>query len=278
MGCIYMMYLHNQFAPTCLKRRLYATSCSTFNLHGYPLKNLCIRTRGINVEDQNWSAKSDQWFCATCKLISRGGTNQHFYPLYLVSHVFNLMHVLNGAVLQTRSWTHAHANIPGFQNFHVSISSWDLLHQEAICLEISASPWQPWEQRSIRFHYYQRGGSYPVRQIHAHQIYAPDSHVSPVPATILFLFSWSTRRIFARPYISVGFPSHLKVLTPSSRCPHASRFGPPPRGGCLPRLSLSFLNSSGPLVWHPLISWIPIMLSSGKPTCVAPLSAWTLWI
>lgn len=48
-----------------------------------------------------------------------------------MSHDFNIMFMTNRAVLQTKSWTHTHTDVPGFLDVYGTFGSLDLLPQEA---------------------------------------------------------------------------------------------------------------------------------------------------
>lgn len=72
--------------------------------------------------------------------------------------------------------------------------------------------------------------------------------------------------------------SSLKVLTPSSRCPYPLEVMSSSLSQLLACFTSLFQMSHvvSPVMWHPFASWNPIVLPHGKPTHMAPLSAWDL--
>lgn len=69
---------------------------------------------------------------------------------------------------------------------------------------------------------------------------------------------------------STGFLLSSKVLTPSLRCPHPSRYWIPPRGGPLPSSPPRDLTSYLPY-WLEEVT--PIVLHDSKPICMASFSS-----
>lgn len=153
----------------------------------------------------------------------------------------------------------------------MSINYSDFLPQRAFYLNKHLAP-KTLERRSVHLHHDQWGSPYPARQNHVHQHRMANLHFSNAPEadpSHLMICEVDPCASLPIPLHSI-FPLCILCIPSQSALTPRNPNSLLEAVACPARLSFPDVSGVSPLAWHPLASWISIVVRSDNPLTGTP--------